>query len=263
MNRQHPPALEALISVYHARKPPRTWSLLVTVFGDVALPSGAPIRLADLSDWMAALGIEPGLVRTALSRLVSNGTLMRERDGKSALYRLSHAAADDFSRAAELIYGRNAPVPSGSLTLALIEDGAERGQIRAQLAAQGFAGLAANVLIRPDHIGIAPALPMGVLSLAVAPNADLAARAGAIWSLEPVQQGYHSFIAQAGAMLAEQHLSADDAFLARLLLVHEFRRIVLRDPYLPQALLPPDWPGPRARGAFDASYRQLSTRANG
>ena len=35
-----------LAAAYHARKPPRTWSLIVTIFGDHALPRGEAIRLA-------------------------------------------------------------------------------------------------------------------------------------------------------------------------------------------------------------------------
>lgn len=105
--------LQALIDTHHARKPPRTWSLLVTVFGVVALPRGEALRLSDLQDWMGALAIEPGLVRTALSRLVSNGTLTRERDGKAALYRLAPAAEADFRRASAAFSARTGPRPMG------------------------------------------------------------------------------------------------------------------------------------------------------
>jgi phenylacetic acid degradation operon negative regulatory protein len=37
-----------------------------------------------------------------------------------------------------------------------------------------------------------------------------------------------------------------DAFLVRTLLIHEYRRLHLRDPLLPAQLLRPNWPGVQA-----------------
>jgi phenylacetic acid degradation operon negative regulatory protein len=48
-----------------------------------------------------------------------------------------------------------------------------------------------------------------------------------------------------------------DALVARTLLIHEFRRVVLRDPALPSALLPPDWPGRVARALAAQIYERL------
>jgi len=52
-------------------------------------------------------------------------------------------------------------------------------------------------------------------------------------------------------------LSELDALIARVLLIHEYRRIVLRDPRLPSMVLPPDWPGNAARGLCAEIYRAL------
>lgn len=49
-----------------------------------------------------------------------------------------------------------------------------------------------------------------------------------------------------------------DAFTARILLIHHYRRVVLRDPLLPSALLPADWPG-----SVSAVRRDLSHAASG
>jgi phenylacetic acid degradation operon negative regulatory protein len=48
-----------------------------------------------------------------------------------------------------------------------------------------------------------------------------------------------------------------DAFTARILLIHHYRRVVLRDPLLPTALLPADWPGRAARQLCGEIYRGL------
>jgi phenylacetic acid degradation operon negative regulatory protein len=52
-------------------------------------------------------------------------------------------------------------------------------------------------------------------------------------------------------------LSDADAFTARILLIHHYRRVVLRDPLLPGSLLPADWPGRPARRLCADLYRRL------
>ena len=52
-------------------------------------------------------------------------------------------------------------------------------------------------------------------------------------------------------------LSDGDAFTARILLIHHYRRVVLRDPLLPTELLPEDWPGRAARQLCGEIYRGL------
>ncbi len=54
-----------------------------------------------------------------------------------------------------------------------------------------------------------------------------------------------------------ESLSDADAFTARILLIHHYRRVVLRDPLLPPALLPLDWPGQAARKLCGEIYRGL------
>jgi phenylacetic acid degradation operon negative regulatory protein len=43
----------------------------------------------------------------------------------------------------------------------------------------------------------------------------------------------------------------------RTLLIHEYRRVLLRDPNLPEALLPAGWPGIQARALCETLYRGL------
>ena len=54
-----------------------------------------------------------------------------------------------------------------------------------------------------------------------------------------------------------EELSDAEAFTARILLIHHYRRVVLRDPLLPPALLPADWPGRAARALCGEIYRAL------
>ena len=60
-----------------------------------------------------------------------------------------------------------------------------------------------------------------------------------------------------GRIVLGEKLADADAFTARILLIHHYRRVVLRDPLLPSALLPPDWPGRAARALCGEIYRAL------
>jgi len=52
-------------------------------------------------------------------------------------------------------------------------------------------------------------------------------------------------------------LQLREPFLLRTLLIHDFRRILLRDPMLPAPLLPADWSGNAARTLTRNLYRLL------
>src|SRR6266567_2432749 len=78
-----------LLEKFHARKPVRAWSLIVTLYGDAVVPRGGSLWLGSLVDIMALLRIDAGHVRTAMSRLTSDGWLERERVGRNSYYRLS------------------------------------------------------------------------------------------------------------------------------------------------------------------------------
>ena len=47
----------------------------------------------------------------------------------------------------------------------------------------------------------------------------------------------------------------EQCFMVRVLLMHEFRRVQLRDPQLPRQLLPTEWPGDKARALCAEIYR--------
>ncbi|MFM7801048.1 MAG: PaaX family transcriptional regulator C-terminal domain-containing protein, partial [Limnohabitans sp.] len=47
------------------------------------------------------------------------------------------------------------------------------------------------------------------------------------------------------------------SFILRLLLIHDYRRLLLRDPLLPSDLLPAHWPGDEARHICKSLYETL------
>ena len=81
------------------------------------------------------------------------------------------------------------------------------------------------------------------------------------WPLDRTADAYRKFIRTfeplRGWIDRGEPLTESDAFTARILLIHHYRRVVLRDPLLPAALLPKDWPGGAARQLCGEIYRAL------
>ena len=92
-------------------------------------------------------------------------------------------------------------------------------------------------------------------------GATLASRAPTVWELGSLAADYRRFLARFGSVVEALRRRPDDArdpaqaFAVRTLLVHAYRRVRLRDPQLPAALLPPDWPGAAAYALCRAFYR--------
>jgi phenylacetic acid degradation operon negative regulatory protein len=235
--------------------PPRTASLIVTVWGDAVAPRGGSLWLGSLQAILDRFGCTPGQVRTAMSRLTEEGWLARNRVGRLSYYRLGPRGEASFAAAAARIYATEAGTWDGTFRLLLSPDPATEEA----LSAQGFGSLPG---LRIGLHGTAGTLPAGVPLLLATPRSEaeaqeVAARAWPLAALAPLHARFH----EAFAPLRDAAVPAAEALPLRLLLVHEWRRVALRDPALPAALLPAAWPGAPARALFAALYRRLTPAA--
>lgn len=251
--------VQVLIDQFHRRTPIRAGSLVVTVFGDAVVPRGGVLSLESLLAITRALRIGDGVVRTALSRLVADGWFARRKVGRNSFYRLTPEGAEPFAQATRRIYD-SAPQPwSGRFDLLLLDGAEDRPGLRADLAAAGYGALGPDLMIG----AVAQAGEGAFLRLAATPEDPETARrlAARAWPLDAVGARYARFVAAFGpaaASLAEGERPDDlHALVLRLLLIHEYRRVVLRDPGLPACLLPEDWPGEAARDLCGRLYRSL------
>jgi phenylacetic acid degradation operon negative regulatory protein len=257
-------AVAKLLDQFHAKRPVRAWSLIITLYGDAIVPRGGNLWLGSLSEIMALFRIDAGHVRTAMSRLTADGWLTREKAGRNSYYRLSRREHGGFIAATQRIYFSHTPPFDGRLRLALLGPGIDdRSAVRPMLERAGFAALSPTAYVA--FADPAPPLPEteGLFLVHADPADDMHALADAAWKLGPLAASYRAFIARFtpldNALAAGKAATGADALVARILLIHEFRRIVLRDPGLPPGLLPADWPGVAARQLTARLYRKLVT----
>jgi phenylacetic acid degradation operon negative regulatory protein len=250
-----------LIARFRRQRPLRGGSLIVTLFGDSIMPRGGTIALGSLIELAAPFGLNERLVRTATARLAHDGWLEGRRAGKLSEYHLSKSGRARFAEATKRIYSEPDTAWSGRWTLIVVPPmrAAERKEIRDELLWRGFGEISANVFAHPELDSQALRSQRdagGLLCKVVAFDASLAGEDAPQrlvelgWDLEDLGLRYRRFVDRFAIVQAElkQHRGIEprDSFLVRTLLIHEYRRLHLRDPLLPAQLLRPNWPGAQA-----------------
>ncbi|TQV75722.1 PaaX family transcriptional regulator [Denitrobaculum tricleocarpae] len=259
--------LESLIDRLHRRERLRVWSIVITVYGDAIVPRGGVLWLGALQALLERLRIEPGALRAAMSRLASDHWLSREKRGRRSYYALSETGERSFALATQRIYAAGPVAWDGGWTICVApeEAGEARDARRKALRELGFGTLGPTVFCRPDTEDAPDAgefLAGAVVFSAKAPvNAHLPPLTSAAWLLEDTGAAYNEILRVFSPLLASlrdgAQLAPLDAMAARTLLIHDFRRIALKDPLLPPELLPEDWAGREARETVAELYRLL------
>lgn len=254
-------ALKTLIARLHARGRLRVWSLVITIFGDMVVPRGGRVALSVLQEIAGRLGVEPGALRTAMSRLAADGWVEREREGRNAFYRLAEAGRHAFDLATRHIYAPGPPGWNGAWTVAIVPAGAAEPE-RGDATALGFVRVASGVFLRPEMEG-APRLDDAFAGALVVhgAGAEHPEALASLWASGETALAYRAFVSAYRPLAEALERGAEpgglDAAAARALLIHDWRRIVLRDPGLPTKLLPADWPGEEARAVAADIYARL------
>jgi len=254
----HP--LARIISQFK-REPSRTGSLIITFYGDAILPRGGSVWLGTLLQFLEMLGIDGGVVRTAVSRLTADGWLERDKVGRKSFYRLARTGRERFEAAVEHVYNPHPSDASGRFELLLIGNGVDRDSARAALTEAGFGNPLAGVWVAPSGVPI-PSEAAGAIGLKASADDEMGRRLiRESWSLDRIAESYRSFLATfmplQGWIEDENALAPADAMLARVLLIHRYRRVILRDPLLPATLLPTGWPAAEARRFCATVYQAL------
>jgi phenylacetic acid degradation operon negative regulatory protein len=261
-----------LVARFRRQRPLRGGSLIVTIFGDSIMPRGGAVALGSLIALAAPFGLNERLVRTATARLAKDGWLEGRRAGKLSEYHLSPDGRERFAEATKRIYSEPDKEWSGRWTLVVLPPmrAAEKKELREELIWRGFGELSTNVFAHPEidsrTLGSQRA-PLGPLSKVIVFDANLAdddapQRLVSLgWDLEDLGLRYQRFVKRFERVLAALHglraLDPQACFIVRTLLIHEYRRLHLRDPLLPPRLLQTNWPGAQAAALCRDIYARV------
>lgn len=251
----------------------RANSLLITVFGDAFAPRRQSIWLGSLIELLGLFGISSRLVRTSAFRLCADDWFVATRVGRRSYYGLSDAGLLRVQHADQRIYDFHLAQWDGLWTLVLLDSGmraSERQRLQRELSWQSYGRIAPLVFVHPhghtrslSEIIAATGVTeqVAVLQSHHLPGASeqpLMSIMHTVFDLDKVAVAWTHFIDRFSPLLQEvAGFDPAHAFVVRTLLIHEYRRVVLRDPNLPKAFLPVNWPGVQARQLCEQLYGAL------
>lgn len=263
------------------RQPPRAASLVVSIFGDAVVPHGGAVWLGTLIRWLAPFGVNERSVRTAVRRLTADDWFRTHSVGRRSDYLLTVASRHRFADAERRIYATRPPPWDGRWCIVVLGRGVlearRRDAARRELRWRGFGEIAPGVLVHPSadlaQLGLA-LRDLGLDRRAIvlragreerglgegAPLRDLVASA---WDLRDLAGEYRRYLRRFEPVAERLGTlpAPEECFRLRVLALHDYRRILLRDPELPAELLPEGWVGSQARGMCAEIYRRVEEPA--
>lgn len=257
------------------QRPVRANSLIITVYGDSIAPHGGTVWLGSFIRLVEPLGLNPRMVRTSVFRLVKDGWLTAQPIGRRSYYSLTSAGRRRFEHAYRRIYQEPRKDWEGDWQIVFLSggdiDGTQRNTLKKELLWEGFGAIAPGVLAHPsaDLASLAEILEangvqdrlvvMRARTIGAIAAAPLQALVHECWNLEAIATHYDDFIERfrpvQRALEHSHRLVPQQCFAVQTLLLHEFRRVLLRDPQLPEQLMPRNWPGIEARALCRKLYR--------
>ena len=250
-------------------------SMVVTVFGDAVSQHGGWVWLGSLIRALKPLGFGERGVRTAVFRLARQGWLKSDKVGRRSYYCYTSEAQAHYERAARRIYSSGRKDWDGYWTLVLLPGlpVKKRDALVKSLSWQGFSSLAGGVYARPsadreeldDTIGGLDLTGQVTVLKASAEEShsrsgmqDLARKKWNLDGLKALYDEYLDFYRPMARELRPDELTPEQSFWLRTMMVHDYRRILLRDPGFPDVVLPTGWFGFAAYELIKRTYKILA-----
>ncbi|GAB4533650.1 MAG: hypothetical protein Tsb0024_03100 [Ruegeria sp.] len=234
----------------------RVWSIIVSLFGDMAQERGAKISGGALGRIIEPMGIKPEAIRVALHRLRKDGWIESDRVGRVSMHFLTEYGRTQSARVTPRIYARD-PAPDTPLHLLIAEDGTGTRLLEDILLSHDYTPIGRNAALGPG----APPVDQDELLIL-----EVTARSVPRWvheklfppELRTACRSLHEAVRHVSqGRPASWEPTACQIATLRTLIVHRWRRVVLRLPDLPEGFCPPDWTGPACRAQVFRLLDQL------
>lgn len=223
----------------------KVWSVLVTIFGDLAARRGSYLPGPYLSAITTELGIRPEAQRVALHRLRKDGWIEVEKDGRVSRYGLSALARRETKAVQSRVFDATVPRPVRA-HLILRDPEADAGPDA------GWLSLGAGVYLS-DRAPL-PALGDLVSGVAVADLPDWVRRCAIP---ADIQATYAALAELLRAEVNPALIPADKRLALRLLILHRWRRLVLSHSRQAANVMGEDWLGNTCRDRVQRWLRDL------
>ncbi|MEE9374986.1 MAG: PaaX family transcriptional regulator C-terminal domain-containing protein [Rhizobiaceae bacterium] len=247
--------IEELLKQINRRDKLRVWSLIITFFGDSVMHRGGVVSARTIGTLMAQLGVESGAVRTALSRLASDGWIVRERQGRNAFYRLSPTGDDPFQKAASRIYATTETVDSKEANwMVVITDPNDTDGMLWAEQLDGFFVSPHIVLFRNPTNKILQATKLEDCFVIEGKFSNLPNWVSRLAQPNKSKLAYQELVNNFHNVVPKTPL---EALALRTLLIHQWRRELLRSPELPKELYESDWIGFSCRKVVAEVYKRI------
>ncbi len=250
--------------------------MIVTIMGDVVSQHGGWVWLGDLVRTLQYFLLPGGSTRVAAYRLVKHDWMNVRKVGRCNYYSFTDTAMKHYEKAEKRIYAAQRIVQSDNWTLAILNllPDAKKNMLQKNLLWEGFHPLASGIYAHPssDRASLDAIIrehqvvdDVVVLSVRVEDVDSLIAIKKLVaqrWGLYHLEKSYTNFINIYHPVYrrAQKKLFSPAAsFYIRLLLIHSYRCIVLRDPDFPEEMLPANWVGYRAHDLIKNLYQLLAT----
>ncbi len=237
-------------SIAHLNDPQdlRVWSIIVSLFGDLAQKEGAQISGGALTRIITPMGIKPEAIRVALHRLRKDGWIESSRSGRVSVHFLTEFGRSQSAAVTPRIYERTPPAPT-EWHLLISQEGAGQATLD-------------DVLLLPNYVAVNKYTALGHGKVPCNLEDLLAIEVSAISVPDWLKDRLFPQDLQEACATLDTALTAisapptglDAAQIAglRTLIVHHWRRIVLRHPGLPPQFHPASWSGETCRSrVFD------------
>ncbi|MEQ9695384.1 PaaX family transcriptional regulator C-terminal domain-containing protein [Shimia sp. SDUM112013] len=239
---------ETAISVLTYNRNQRVWSVIVTLFGDLAGTAGDRIAGTTLSSIIEPTGIKPEAQRVALFRLRNDGWLRSEKAGRSSLYSLTDHGLAETAAATPRIYARASAAPDQWRLL--VQDTvkmAERQSVEKELTRSGHLVVAPGVFLAPSTAPLSDVDGLVMTGTVDTVPDWLRARTSPpelVQAYADLEQALDRF---AGMLDAAPCLSPCEVASLRTVIVHNWRKALLSHPDLPDSFFSEHWRGTACR----------------